>query len=270
MQKHRYFIGSFGFLIILGLLYPFPSSIEDKEISIGLYYIYHFEDDILDDWREDISTAMDIALNRLNELDLLKGYKFVHEVVGAYRVNSIEFGHGSATPEFDENRTMNIILLELLSPLSAFKNERGLFNISIFVFPLAKCTSRQYAIISGQGASPIFLSYNSVLAELHFDRFTIEHEILHTFNLPDRNCSEGMNCEYPDDVMSIMAKNPEKFYLSRGDYVEFIPGGLREIDLFDIATRNGSSKAASPFIQEDGSCPSSIISTREWRLVHGE
>ncbi|MFQ6134805.1 MAG: hypothetical protein ACE5KU_03190 [Nitrososphaerales archaeon] len=269
-QYRRFFVGSFGALLIVGLLYPYPSSVREQEISVGVYYIYHFEDDLFESWREDISGAMDIALGRLNGLDIFHGHRFTYEVVGAYRVDSVEFGRGSATPEFDENRTMNKILMELLSPISSFREERGLYNITIFVFPLAKCVSRQYAIITGGGSSPIFLSYNALLAEIHFDRFTIEHEILHIFGLPDRLCSDGVNCRYPDDVLSVMAEHPDKLYLSRGDYVDFEKGGLGEVDLLDVATRHGSSKPPRPFIHEGADCPESIKPTREWRLVYGE
>ncbi len=269
-QYRRLFAGSFGVLLIVGLLYPYPSPVSDREISVGVYYIYHFEDDLFESWREDISSAMDIAVGRLNGLDLFDGYLFTYEVAGAYRVDSVEFGHGSATPEFDENRTMNRILLDLLSPLSNFKEAKDVFNITIFIFPLAKCVSRQYAIISGKGSSPVFLSYNALLAEVHFGRFTIEHEILHKFGLPDRKCSDGFKCRYPDDVLSVMAEHPEKFYLSRGDYIDFKVDGIGEIDLSDVANRSGSSRSPRPFIHEDGSCPSSVKSTREWRLVHGE
>ncbi len=269
-QSRNVLVGTVGLLLIAGLLYPSPAPVKLQEISVGVYFIYHFDDDLFDSWRDDVSAAMNIALDRLNGHDIFDGYRFTYEVESAYKVESVEFGRGTATPEFDENRTMNNILMELISPLSSFGAERGQHNVTILVFPLAKCASRQYAIISDKDSSPVFLSYNGLLAEVHFDRFMIEHEILHTFGLPDRNCSEGKNCKYPDDPLSVMAEHPEKFYLSRGDYVDFKKGGLDERALLDIATKSGSSRSPRPVLHEDGSCPPSIKSTREWRLVYGE
>jgi hypothetical protein len=256
--------------LILGLLFPGGVAVEKSEFSVGVYYLYHYDKDLIGGWREETSEAMGIALGRLSGVAILSDYRFTYRVVGAFRIDSVEFGNGTVIPEFDGNRTMNRILDDLLSPGSTFQSAERDFNLTIFVFPLSKCVSKQYIVVSDKGVSPIFLSYNAVLAEIHFDRYAIEHEILHTLGLPDRNCDEGIRCTYPDDPLSVMAVHPEHFYLSRGDYVDFQRQGLNKIDLTDVAVRQGSSKLYDPRLGEDGACVGGLKSTREWRLVYGE
>jgi hypothetical protein len=263
------YVATVGIILITGLIYPYSMFEENRKITIRVNYLYHYDDDLLERWKNDFSEAMEIATNRLNQLNLFQGYEFDYIIGDSIQIESVVFGRGSATPEFDENRTMNKILSELISPEKGYKSENLDQNITIFVFPLAKCNSRQYAIVSSKGSSPVFLSYNAILAEIHFERFIIEHEILHKFGLPDRKCSEGINCKYPDDHLSVMAELPQKFYLSRGDYTVFAVDNLNEMDLQDVANRSGSSKSPRPYIEEDGSCPRSIKSTREWRLIYG-
>ncbi|MBI2937271.1 MAG: hypothetical protein HYY22_03610 [Thaumarchaeota archaeon] len=262
--------GCFGTLLIVGLLYPATLPAPRQEFTIGIYYLYHFDSDLPVGWRENISAAMDTALSRLNTVDLLDNYHFTYKVADALRINKVEFGNGTKIPEFDGNRTMNRILQELISPDSGFQKENTGFNLTIFVFPLSKCISKQYSIISTEGISPIFLSYNGILAETHFNRFIIEHEILHTFGLPDRRCSDNTNCRYPDDNRSVMAEHPAYFYLSRSDYDNIKPEGLKELNLRDTANNHITTKPYDPRLEEDGSCPSGIKATREWRLVHDE
>jgi len=269
-QNRKLIIGMFGVLFISMLLYPYPSNLADNEISVGLYYVYHFEDDLSPNWYEDTAVASKIAEERLNSLNIFNGYYFTFQIGGAYRIEDVEFGHGTATPEFDKTKTMNKIMQELIDPQSNFLEEKYDSNITILVFPLSKCVSRQYSIISGKGSSPIFLSYNAILAEIHFERFILEHEILHIFGLPDRNCDEGKNCEYPDDEISVMEINPQKFYLSRGDYLRFRTDRVNPINLSTVATRSGSDRLPRPYIGEDGSCPTPVLPTREWRLIHEE
>jgi len=269
-QNKRLIVGMSGVILILVLLYPYSSNLEESEISVGLYYVYHFEDDLPLNWYSDTNAASKIAEERMNSLDLLNGYYFTFHIGDVYRIEDVEFGHGSATPEFDEHETMNQIMQELIDPKSNFLEEKYDSNITILVFPLSKCLSRQYTIVSGKGSYPIFLSYNAILAEIHFERFIMEHEILHTFGLPDRNCEEGKNCKYPDDILSVMAENPEKFYLSRGDYLSFRMDRVNPINLSIVATRSVSDKLPRPYVNDDGSCPSPMNPTREWRLIHGE
>lgn len=270
VMNRRFFGGLFGVLLILGLLYPYPASTEVREISVGVYYLYHFDEDLVEGWQDEVSEAMEIALDRLNGLDLFEGYGFSYEVVGAFRIGSVEFGGGGGIPEFDGNRTLNRILLELLSPVSDFRRLQREFDVTVFVFPLAKCVSKQFVVISEEGTSPVFLSYNAIVSELRFGRFVIEHEILHKFGLPDRDCEDGLNCRYPDDALSVMAKHPRRLYLSRGDYADFKREGLGETDLFDTAIREGSSKPYRPYLDADGTCPRNVKPTKEWRFIHGE
>jgi len=269
-QNRKLIIGIVGVLLILILLYPSSSNSGEKEISVSLYYVYHFEDDFTPNWYEDTEEATKIAEERLNSLNLFNGYYFTFQTGGEYRIEDVEFGHGAATPEFDQTKTMNKIMQGLIDPETRFLEEKNDSNITIIVFPLSKCVSRQYTIVSGKGSSPIFLSYNAILAEIHYERYIIEHEILHTFGLPDRNCDEGKNCEYPDDEISVMEVKPEKFYLSRSDYISFRFDRVNPIDLSVVATRSGSDRLPRPYISDDGSCPIPITSTREWRLIHGE
>jgi hypothetical protein len=261
--------GCLGVLVILGLLYPTALSAPKQEFTIGIYYLYHFDNDFTTGWRENISAAMDIALNRMNILDSLDNNHFTYKVVDAFRIDTVEFGNGTKIPEFDGNQTMNRILQELVSPDTGFQKENVGFNLTIFVFPLSKCISKQYSIISPADASPIFLSYNGVLAEINFNRFIIEHEILHMFGLPDRLCSENINCSYPDDNLSVMAEHPMHFYLSRSDYANIKRESLKQLDLRYLANNHITSKPYDPRIDENGSCPSGVKSTREWRFVHG-
>ncbi len=269
-QNRQLIIGIFGVILIMILLYPYPSNLKENEISVGIYYVYHFEDDLLPNWYSDINVASQIAKERMNSLDIFNGYYFTFHTGGIYRIEDVEFGNGAATPEFDENETMNQIMQELIDPKSNFLEEKYDSNITVLVFPLSKCVSRQYTIVSGKGSYPIFLSYNAILAEIHFERFIVEHEILHLFGLPDRNCVKGEHCKYPDDTMSVMEKNPERFYLSRGDYLDFRTDRMNAIDLSVVATRSGSNKLPQPHIDEDGSCHSPVKPTPEWNLIHGE
>jgi hypothetical protein len=268
-QNRQLIIGIFGVILIIILLYPYSSNLKENEISVGLYYVYHFEDDLSSNWYGDANAASKIAEERLNSLAIFNEYYFTFHIGGAYRIEDVEFGHGAGTPEFDVNKTMNQIMQELIDPQSNFLEEKYDSNITVLVFPLSKCVSRQYTIVSGQIATPIFMSYNAILAEIHFERFILEHEILHTFGLPDRNCDEGINCEYPDDELSVMGRTPEKLYLSRSDYLSF-GNFLTPIDLSVVATREGSDKLPRPRLNDDGSCPGKIIPTREWRLIHGD
>ncbi len=265
----RLFGGCIGALIIVGLLYPATLPATRQEFTIGVYYLYHFDSDLPTGWRENISAAMDIALSRLNNLDSLGNYHFTYEVVDAYRIDKVKFGNGTKIPEFDGNRTMNRILQELISQDSGFQKENMGFSLTLFVFPLSKCISKQYSIISEEGASPIFLSYNGILAEIYFNRFIIEHEILHMFGLPDRRCDDNLNCRYPDDSRSVMAEQPAYFYLSRSDYANIKQERLKELNLRDIANDHITAKPYDPRLGEDGSCPSGVKTTREWRLIHG-
>lgn len=258
-----------GIALILLLIYPYPSQLEDQEISVSLDFIYHFEEDLLPGWQDDAIGATKIAEERLNSLNLFKGFHFTFTIGDTYRIYDVQFGNGTATPEFDENMTMNLIMQELVSS-SNFIEMKGNSNITILVFPLSKCLSRQYTIVSEKGLTPIFLSYNALLAEINFERFIIEHEILHLFGLPDRDCDAAKNCEYPDDVISVMARNPQKFYLSRSDYLDFEIDDVKSIDLVTVSTRSGSNRSPRPFINEDGTCPDNVKSTREWRLIYGD
>ena len=70
--------------------------------------------------------------------------------------------------------------------------------------------------------------------------------------------------------MSVMERNPERFYLSRGDYLDFRTDRMNAIDLSVVATRSGSNKLPQPHIDEDGSCHSPVKPTPEWNLIHGE
>lgn len=265
-KDRRILIGIIGIILITLLLYP--SSTEDKEISVGLYFIYHYEEDLLPNWYEDASKATKIAGERLNSHALTDDYYFTFNVGDVYQVNNVVFGNGSAIPEFDGNKTMNLILQDLIS-YSDFLEIEDKNNITILVFPLSKCISRQYTIVSAKGSTPIFLSYNALLAETHFERYILEHEIFHTFGLPDRDCSAGKNCEYPDDIISVMARTPMRFYLSRSDYLDFRIDRINPIDLVTVSNRNGSERLPRPYINEDGSCPTNVKSTREWRLIYG-
>ena len=269
-QNRQLIIGIFGVILIIILLYPYSSNLKENEISVGLYYVYHFEDDLSSNWYGDANAASKIAEERLNSLAIFNEYYFTFHIGGAYRIEDVEFGHGAGTPEFDVNKTMNQIMQKLIDPQSNFLEEKYDSNITVLVFPLSKCVSRQYTIVSGQGSTPIFMSYNAILAEIHFERFILEHEILHTFGLPDRNCDEGTNCEYPDDELSVMARLPEKLYLSRSDYLSFNIDSVTPIDMSVVATRDGSDKLPRPRINDDGSCPGKIVPTREWRLIHGD
>ena len=269
-QNRQLIIGIFGVILIMILLYPYSSNLKENEISVGIYYVYHFENDLQLNWYDDVDAATKIAEGRLNSLNLLDGYHVTFQIGSTYRLEDVEFGKGAATPEFDQSKLMNKIIQGLINPKSSFMNEKYDSNITVLVFPLAKCVSRQYTIVSGKGSTPVFLSYNALLAEIHFERYILEHEILHTFGLPDRNCDEGKNCEYPDDNLSIMEINPQKFYLSRGDHLSFTTDRLNPIDLSTVAIRKGSDKLPRPYIGEDGFCPSGIKTTREWRLIHGE
>lgn len=269
LANNRVLWSGFCILLIIGLLYPATSTTERRQFTIGVYYLYHFNDDLPAKWRENVSAAMDIAIARLNNVDPLDNYQFTYQIVDAFQIKTIKFGDGSNIPEFDSNRTMNRVLQELLSPDSGFQATDNNFSLKIFVFPLSKCISKQYTIISANTASPIFLSYNAVLAEINFDRFMIEHEILHTFGLPDRLCSQGTNCHYPDDNRSVMAEHPAYFYLSRSDYAELKHNGLIQVNLLDLANRPESAKPYDPRLQDNGSCPSGIKPTREWRLIYG-
>jgi len=262
-------MGFFGVVLISLLIYPYPSEVKDQEISVSLYFIYHFEEDLLPSWHEDAVSATTIAEQRLNSLNLFDDYYFTFSIGDVYQIHDVNFGNGTATPEFDENMTMNLILQELISSTNFLETE-GKSNITILVFPLSKCLSRQYTIVSGKGSTPIFLSYNALLSEIHFERFVLEHEILHTFGLPDRDCDKGKNCVYPDDAISVMEIKPLKFYLSRSDYLDFRTDLVKSIDLENVATRSGSNKLPRPFIEENGDCPISVKPTIEWRLIHGE
>ncbi len=256
-------------VLILLLLYPYSSGLEDQEISVSLYFIYHFDEDLFPSWREDAIAATTIAEKRLNALNLFDDYYFTFSIGDVYQIHDVEFGNGAATPEFDENKTMNLIMQELISSTNFIETE-GKSNITVLVFPLSKCLSRQYTIVSGKGSTPIFLSYNALLSEIHFERFVLEHEILHIFGLPDRDCDTGKNCEYPDDAISVMEIKPQRFYLSRSDYLDFRIDLVTPIDLENVVTRSGSNKLPRPFIDENGDCPISVKSTIEWRLIHGD